>query len=119
MGYRTYYNLNITNADGSDLGEERRAEIIDALRGENEEAEYSFNEAGEAEEENTWYEHVKEMAEFSKKYPDVLFCLEGEGEESHDLWEKYFLNGKVQLCPAKIEFDEFDEAELQEVSKDM
>lgn len=59
-----------------------------------------------------WYDHVKEMAEFSKKFPDVLFILSGEGEESGDIWRKYFLDGKVQVSKVKIEFDEFDQDKL-------
>jgi hypothetical protein len=92
---------------------------MDSLKESVEDAGYAFNDEGHSEGDLTWYENVKEMAEFSKKYPDVLFFLEGEGEESTDLWEKYFLDGKVQLCPAKIEYDEYDVEKLQEVSKDM
>jgi hypothetical protein len=59
-----------------------------------------------------WYEHEKEMREFSKKYPEVVFTLHGEGEESGDLWIKYFKNGKMQTSKARIEYDSYDESLL-------
>lgn len=59
-----------------------------------------------------WYDSEKDMREFSKKYPDVLFKLSGQGETNEDMQEVYFLDGKMQMCPAIITYDKFDEAKL-------
>jgi hypothetical protein len=53
------------------------------------------------------------MRAFSKIYPNTLFKLKGEGEEAGDVWIKYFKNGKMQSCPAKITFEEYDENKLK------
>jgi hypothetical protein len=45
-------------------------------------------------------------------FPTVLFTLKGEGEESGDMWFKYFKNGKMQVAMARIEFDSFNEGKL-------
>jgi hypothetical protein len=65
------------------------------------------------EDETKWYEHEEHMRKISLQYPDVIFELRGEGEESGDIWVKYFVNGKMQLCAAKIVFEEFDEKKLK------
>jgi hypothetical protein len=59
-----------------------------------------------------WYEHEDDMRKFSQLYPFILFEFSGEGEESGDIWKKYFLNGKMQICSARIEFEPFDETKL-------
>ena len=60
-----------------------------------------------------WYEHERDMRDFSKKYPDILFILSGEGEENEDVWRAYFKNGKMQKCKAIISFDPFDADKLK------
>jgi beta-glucanase (GH16 family) len=62
-----------------------------------------------------WYDHERHVAMISKKYPNVVFKLIGEGEESGDMWAKYFKNGMIQVCKAKITYDEFDENKLERV----
>ena len=59
-----------------------------------------------------WYNHHEDMIKLSKKFPHLLFKLEGEGEESGDIWIKYFLNGKSQTAKAQITFEEFNLGKL-------
>lgn len=65
------------------------------------------------EEECKWYEHEKDMREFSLKFPGILFTLHGEGEEAGDVWNKYFRDGKFQVARAVITFPKFDPKELR------
>jgi len=60
-----------------------------------------------------WYEEPNDMKLISKRYPNVLFTLNGEGEESFDIWVKYYKNGKCQECIAELTFDKFDESKLK------
>lgn len=59
-----------------------------------------------------WYDHDDDMIKVSKMFPDVLFCLHGEGESNDDLWDTYYLNGKTQDCPATVVYPPFDPAKL-------
>lgn len=88
-------------------------EIISQLRAENENARYALDEDGSAQETCKWYEHETELKSFSKKHPQWLFILEGSGEESDDMWKKYFLNGKVQVAKAIVTFEPFDKNKLK------
>ena len=49
-----------------------------------------------------WYEHEEDMIACSKEFPDLTFLLHGEGEESGDMWDEYFQNGKSEICTAQI-----------------
>lgn len=60
-----------------------------------------------------WYEHDNNMREISRKYPDILFVLSGEGEESGDLWRCYYKAGKAQRSIASIIYEEFDHSKLK------
>jgi hypothetical protein len=116
MGYYTQYKLTVyaPEDDGSlqalqesvdfiDEINESHAAIIAGIAG----YDYLFDNSCK------WYEHEEDMIAYSKKHPDLVFKLHGEGEESGDIWQKWFVNGKMQTCHAKIVFDPFDPTQLK------
>ena len=52
------------------------------------------------------------MRDLSKEFPDVVFKLHGEGEDNEDIWDKYFMNGKMQSCPAQMTLPPFEKEKL-------
>lgn len=104
MGYYTNYSLEIVQGNKN---------LIELLREENENAKCAFDNDGDCIEPLKWYNHVNHLLDFSKKHPKALLKLYGEGEESEDLWVRYFKNGKSQLCNAVISFEEFDESKFR------
>lgn len=66
----------------------------------------------ESDDECKWYEHEREMRDLSKEFPDIVFKLHGEGEDNEDVWDKYFVNGKMQCCPAQMLLPPFDKEKL-------
>ncbi len=114
MGYCTRYKLKWNCEKSKTTWDEISEEI--ALRQEvNQDFFYGVDSDGDGNDACKWYEHEEEVAQFSKIYPDVLFELSGEGEKSGDIWKKYFLNGRMQLCNVKMTFDSFDESKLKPV----
>lgn len=101
MGYNTRYHLDCDQPG-----------LIEALVAGDEELSYAIDEDGSPANECKWYEHEDDMKKISRKHPGIVFALKGEGEESGDVWMKYFRDGKVQVCETIIAFDAFDPKKL-------
>jgi hypothetical protein len=87
-------------------------DIIDQLRKENESAEYALDSDGGLRNDAKWYNCEAEMREFSKKFPDALFVMHGDGEGGEDFWNAYFLNGKSQFDQCRLVYDGYEESRL-------
>lgn len=105
MGYLTSFSLTAELPEG-DLSNE----MMDALKREIGER-FCFL-AGNAkcgwDAYDTWYGWKDDMTEFSRKFPNILFELHGNGDEFGDTWKAFFQNGKSQVHEAHIEYDDFD-----------
>lgn len=55
-----------------------------------------------------WYDHEVDMLRISREFPDMVFCLHCEGEESGDLWDDYYRNGMRSLCQAEVVYPDPD-----------
>ena len=106
MGYYSYHTLFLHEIKGTDKTEEV---IITEFLKEFPDAQYAINESDMAKR----YDSDEQILEFSKRYPDCVFCLFREGEDDGDLSNTYFKNGKFQLCGAIIAYDDYDESKLQ------
>lgn len=60
-----------------------------------------------------WDDHEKDMRKYSKKEPEMVFCLIGYGEDENDVWKKYFHNGKMQECKPKITWPKYNFKKLK------
>jgi len=100
MGYYTNYSISFPDDD-----KDKTEKISNALHLD---TEYVPGFLGNTK----WYDHEKDMIKISKQFPGTLFVLTGEGEEAGDLWRKYFLDGGVQECYAKITYEDFDKNNL-------
>lgn len=49
-----------------------------------------------------WYDKDEQMARLSRMYPDILFEIEGCGEETGDLWKERWKNGAYEYQRAII-----------------
>ncbi len=100
----TYFSLIVRGADA--------ISTIEAFRETSERADLALDENGRSEEPIKWYSVESDLTEFSLLYPEALFELLGEGEESGDIWKLYAKNGKSYREYARIEFDMFDPTRL-------
>lgn len=106
MGYYTRHSLSVISGDDDELTAEEHRDLIAEKSGYDKDWLFDGDRA-------KWYSHQRDMKEYSLKFPNTLFILEGEGEENDDIWIEYHKDGKMQLCKTKITFDEFDETKLK------
>ncbi len=114
MGYCTAYNLDLLTVDGESILKDSVVQdgVVELLR-EMGVIGYALNDVLMCHDNVRWYSHEDDMLEVSKQFPNVLFCLHGQGDDSEDIWDEYFLNGKSQYCRAEITIPPFDPAKLQ------
>lgn len=87
MGYITYFNLRMF---GPDEKVRKAEDDIKALSPDgwlDELADYGYSEL-------KWYDWERDINKVAKANPDVLIILDGDGEESDDLWQ-YRVKGAV------------------------
>lgn len=59
-----------------------------------------------------WYESIEDLLKVSKAFPDTLIQVDGEGEESGDIWRTFYKGGKSQCAKAKVVYEDYDESKL-------
>ena len=102
MGYYTDFELSFTT---------HNAQLDDSIRSELQGISGYISNCGYLENAK-WYNWTKDMKELSLNYPEVLFELEGKGEEQGDHWRAYFKGGKSQVVKAVITFEKYNESKL-------
>ena len=105
MGYATNYNMTVRHVKD----EEEYKALLDTLdsygiiRYALDSGDLCGNEAYFSSYDSVkWYEHEEDMKEISRLFPDMVFQLTGDGEDTGDIWEKYFKNGECEECRAVI-----------------
>ena len=110
MAYYTYYSLEVQKVknitDYNNLVDTLRAnelldgDVFDVCAYHHDEQTAYFNAYGRCK----WYNHSFDMVNISRQFPDMVFKLCGDGEESEDMWHEYFHNGTTEECHAQIIF---------------
>lgn len=108
MGYYTNYNLSVQPYQRPPL----TTEELDALKKELDLMGVFMNVDVDEElytEPEKWYDHDDDMLLLSRRFPNILFTLHGDGENQEDMWFTYYANGKMQHCQAEIIYPDFNE----------
>lgn len=112
MGYYTSFELYIDSANGlDDLAIKNVENAIEEM--------HIFEPGGCAEYSwsayTKWYDYDEDMQLLSYRFPDVVFELRGDGEESEDVWAHYYKGGRVQTDGLVVTYtyNKFDESKLQ------
>lgn len=110
MGYYTSHSLDVKNVES----ENQFNELVNAMR-EMEIIDYALDAGSYSEDtkcayfyasdEVKWYSSSEDMEKISIQFPDMIFLLEGHGEEFGDFWRNYFHNGEHEYCQGHLSFD--------------
>jgi len=99
MGY--YSSFTITTHDGSDLPTDFM-EQLEQISG------YRFEQVtpstAEASDTIKWYDHDEHMAKLSELFPDILFTVYRNGEDTEDEYIYYYLDGQSESSPVTKTF---------------
>ena len=95
MGYYTHHTISIQPS--VPVGFSDRFEQVTG---------YSFETL--ADDSIKRYDSDADMKRLSTEFPDCLFTLEGEGEESGDRWKAYYYRGNACTCRAVLTFPKPD-----------
>ncbi len=114
MGYYSHYNISIFSGEKYP-NYEPMVEYLEKHKedGWTYDMLYALENFGGDGEPCKWYDYHKDMNKFSLAFPDTLFELHREGEESGDIEKVYYKNGKSQVCKARIVFEEYDERKMK------
>ena len=58
-----------------------------------------------------WYEHCADMTKVANAFPDVVFVLQGIGEEFGDIWREYYCGEEYHESMVNMVFEAPDWAE--------
>ena len=98
MVYYTDYSLDLS--DNSKMNK-----VVEVLQ-ELEVIGYTLDDSLETYEAVKWYSHKKDMQTLASKFPEVLFTLQGKGEDSGDIWKWYFQGDKDHYVKAKFVYED-------------
>lgn len=109
MGYYTDYVINAKDVYNPSVMDFISSFLKDAW------GEFYSDENTWHMEETKWYNHEKDMLKLSKQpeVKDVLFKVDGDGEEKEDIWVKYFKNGKMVEYRPEVIWPKFSEDDLK------
>lgn len=116
MGYLTRFKLTWEAPIPAEITDERarakaRAERDGQIVAVLEQTEWwSSIEDGEAQK---WYSRHTDIREVAMQFPDVVFTLQGHGENATDMWRTYFQADFCYTVKAVITYPEFDPDKLE------
>ena len=108
MGYSTAYSLEFEKENKESVITADELRDIQRYFEDKNVMGYAFDYDFDTYDGVKWYDHDEHMLGLSKLMPDILFTLSGEGEDSGDLWKKYYLRGQSQVEKVDIKIKPFD-----------
>ena len=102
MGYYTYFTLDVT----PDTPEQLPA-LFEQI------TDYSFSNIGN--DSIKWYDVDSNMCDISRRFPNHIFTLHGNGKDFDDKWQAVYVNGQFSKVYAELIFPTIDVASIDSI----
>lgn len=116
MSYSTRYTLTVQLLIGSQVAvlvdPAPLFALVDKIRDSYEDASFVLTDRGTPNDSGVWRSWEDDLRVASESNHNILFTLHGEGEDAGDIWNAYFLNGKMQHEKATLTIAPFDPEKL-------
>lgn len=106
MGYYTYYNIDIKFKNETDGMIAIINKLKDYIHNNYSKFPFSSEDISVYEDvlsisgvEAKWYDFETAMTELSEAVPELVFWVNGNGEDMDDIWDAYFYNGEEEYVP--------------------
>lgn len=112
MGYYTDYTISIIDGSYDKKMEEALQKDIEDLDGGG----WEQWTSDEWYSNRKWYSQSEDTYRLSMKYPSILFCIHGNGDDEDDVWDEYWQAGRMQHC--HMEIPPYDPHQMREMYLD-
>lgn len=107
MGYYSDYEVNEYDVD-SDSFDDLSSDVMEFV------ASFPYDNLIYSIENNSkWYDYHDDMKEISLKFGDKIFHVKRSGEESLDIEDSYYSNGKMVSYVPKITYEKYNPEDLK------
>ena len=110
MGYDTAYSVEIEN-----VPEKSMTQLYDRIEGFLEDIWEQNSTTLSGSYYGRGYDWERDLIQVSSEFPEVFITVDGDGEESDDIWRAFIKDGAIQFAAARIVYDEYDPAKMQQV----
>lgn len=112
MGYYTDYTISIVGGSYDKKMEAALQKDIEDLDGGG----WEQWTSDEWYSNRKWYSQSEDTYRLSMKYPGILFCIHGNGDDEDDVWDEYWQAGHMQHC--HMEIPPYDPHQMREMYLD-
>mgnify|MGYP003480903412 FL=1 len=96
MGYCTTFVISVEDGDPSEGEFDRISHMLETYE------DFEFWGDEWVASDVKWYDYNDDMQRLSKEFPQFRFYVHGDGDDSDDLWEDHWQDGRYQHCCAEI-----------------
>lgn len=102
MGYYTDFTILLEPFPKGTKPQQDMDSVLDYLEDNLDDGDWESWCDGQLYSNRKWYNQEADMLQISEMFPEYVFHIYGDGENSDDVWEEHWWNGYMQHCHMEI-----------------